>query len=189
MIRFFYESRRPWQAIWALIADCYAFMMRILLTLLGIVAIVIYSVLGAMLMNNWAVVAASGVPLDTTIADMNAADQQYSAIPGMVFAALGILLALAWGVMTLYRRTARPNWATGLLWAGIVALGAPAYFFTSFGNMNSVGDTYPDWNFEAASGLEAPLYMTSGIAFLAAVAILVMTVTRAAVHKKASPVQ
>ena len=54
-------------------------MMRILLTLLGIVAIVIYSVLGAMLMNDWAVVAASGVPLDTTIADMDSADQPYSA--------------------------------------------------------------------------------------------------------------
>ncbi|MFJ6418360.1 hypothetical protein [Paeniglutamicibacter sp. NPDC091659] len=164
-------------------------MMRILLTLLGIVAIVSYSVLGAILMNDWAVVAASGVPLDTTIADMDSADQPYSAIPGFVFAALGILLALAWGVTTMLRRTALPNWATGSLWVGILTLGAPAYFFTSFGNMNSVGDTYADWNSEAASVLEAPLYMVSGIAFLVAVAILVTTVTKATVRKKSSPVQ
>ncbi len=164
-------------------------MMRILLTILGIVAIASYSVLGAMLMNDWAVVAASGVPLDTTIADMDSADQPYSAVPGFVFAALGILLALAWGVMTMLRRTALPKWATGSLWAGILTLGAPAYFFTSFGNMNSVGDTYVDWNSEAASALEAPLYMVSGIAFLVAVAILVMAVTKSTVRKNSSPVQ
>ncbi|MFF5790667.1 hypothetical protein ACFY5D_01325 [Paeniglutamicibacter sp. NPDC012692] len=162
--------------------------MRIVLTLLGIVAIVIYSVFGMMLMNDWAVVAASGVPLDTTIADMDAASQQYSAIPGFVFAAPGILLALAWGVTTLYRRTALPNWATVSIWAGIIALGAPAYVFTAFGNLNSVGDTYYDWNAEAAFALEAPLYMVSGIAFLVAVSALMAALIRMTMRKKSSPV-
>lgn len=158
-------------------------MMRILLTLLGIVAIVSYSILGAILMNDWAVVAASGVPLGTTIADMDAADQPYSAVPGMVFAGLGILLAFVWGVTTMLRRTALPNWATVSLWAGILTLGAPAYFFTSFANLNSVGDTYVDWNSEAAFALEAPLYMASGIAFLIAMATLAVVAAKAAAAK------
>lgn len=158
-------------------------MMRILLTLLGIVAIVIYSVLGAILMNDWAVVAASGVPLGATVAAMDAADQAYSAIPGMVFAVLGILLALAWGVTTMLRRTALPKWATVSLWAGILTLGAPAYFFTSFANLNSVGDTYVDWNSEAASALEAPLYMASGIAFLIAMATLTVAMATTTARK------
>ena len=112
-------------------------MMRVLLTLLGIVAIIVYSFLGATLMNDWAVVAASNMPLETTFADMNAAGQTYTTIPGFVFAAMGTLLALAWGVTTFFRRTALPNRATVSLWAGIVTLGAPAYFFTSFANLNS----------------------------------------------------
>jgi hypothetical protein len=162
--------------------------MRVLLTLLGIVAIIVYSLLGATLMNDWALVAASKMPLETTIADMDAAGQTYTTIPGFVFASMGTLLALAWGLTTLFRRTALPHWATVSLWAGIVTLGAPAYFFTSFANLNSVGDTYFDWNAEAAFALEAPLYMTSGIAFLVIVTMMVTAATKATARKKTSPV-
>lgn len=157
--------------------------MRILLTFLGISAIVAYSVLGALLMNDWAVVAASGMPLDTTIADMKVADQQYSTIPVLVFAALGILMALVWGAITMWRRSVLPDWATMSLWAGILALGAPAYFFTSFANLNSVGDTYVDWNSGAAFALEAPLYATSGFAFLIAVGALTVPMAKAVARK------
>lgn len=157
--------------------------MRVLLTLLGIVAIIVYSLLGATLMNDWAVVAASEMPLETTIADMDAAGQGYSTIPGFTFAAMGILLALTWGGTTLLRRTSLPIWATVSLWAGIIALGAPAYFFTSFANLNSVGDTYVDWNAEEAFALEAPLYLASVIAFLIAVAMLTVPMIRAAARK------
>lgn len=157
--------------------------MRILLTLLGIVAIVAYSVLGALLMNDWAVVAASGMPLDTTIADMKVADQQYSSVPGLVFAALGILIALVWGATTVWRRAILPNSAALSLWAGIIALGAPAYFFTSFTNLNSVGDTYVDWNSGAAFTLEAPLYATSGFAFLIAMGALAVPLAKAGLRK------
>ena len=69
------------------------------------------------------------------------------------------------------------------LWAGIVALGAPAYFFTSFANLNSVGDTYFDWNAEAAFALEAPLYLASGIAFLIAMAMLTVPMIKASARK------
>ena len=162
-------------------------MMRILLTLLGIVAIIVYALFGAALMNDWAVVAASGMPLETTIADMHAAGQSYSTIPGFVFAALGLLLGLLWGVTTLFRRTALPNWAAVSLWAGIIALGAPAYFFLSFGNLNSVGDTYFDWNSEAAFALEVPLYIASGLAFLVVVAMMVTAVINATARKEPAP--
>ncbi|HJX78725.1 hypothetical protein [Glutamicibacter sp.] len=157
--------------------------MRILLTLLGIVVIVAYSVLGAFLMNDWAVVAASGIPLDTTIADMKVADQQYNIIPGLFFAALGILFALVWGAATVWPRTIMPNFAAWSLWAGILALGAPAYFFFSFANLNSVGDTYVDWNSGAAFILEAPLYAISGIAFVIGMGALAVALTKASAGK------
>lgn len=158
-------------------------MMRVLLTLLGIVAIIVYSLLGATLMNDWALVAASERPLETTIADMDAARQNYSTIPGFAFAAMGILLALTWGGTTLLSRNSLPIWAAVSLWAGIVALGAPAYFFTSFANLNSVGDTYFDWNAEAAFALEAPLYLASGIAFLIALAMLAVPTIKVVARK------
>lgn len=161
--------------------------MRTIFTILGMVAIIAYAVLGAMLMNDWAVVAASGVPLETAIADMAAANQPYSAIPGAVFASLGIVLALAWGVATISRRATVPIWATASMWAGILALGAPAFFFTAFGNMNSVGDTYYNWNAEAAFALEAPLYMASGVAFLGATATMLAALAMPVLRKKPSP--
>ena len=162
--------------------------MRIPLTLIGIVAIIVYSFIGATLMNDWAVIAASEMPLETTIADMDAAGQTYTTVPGLVFAVMGILLSLAWGVTTLFRRSVIPNWAAVSLWAGIVTMGAPAYFFTSFANLNSVGDTYLDWNAEAAFALEAPLYMVSGLAFLVVVAMMVTAVNKATARKKTSQV-
>ncbi|MFI8411432.1 hypothetical protein ACIGB6_02915 [Paeniglutamicibacter gangotriensis] len=161
-------------------------MMRKLLTLLGSGAILIYSLLGATLMNDWAVVAASGMPLETTIADMDAAGQTYTTIPGLVFAAMGILLALVWGVTTLFCRNVLPNRVAVSLWAGIVTLGAPAFFFTAFANLNSVGDTYSDWNAEAAFALESPLYMASGVAFLVVVTMMVTAVYGATARKKPS---
>lgn len=163
-------------------------MMRILLTLLGIAAIIVYALLGATLTNDWAVVAASEMPLETTIADMHAAGQNYSTIQGFVYAALGLLLGLLWGVTTLFRRTVLPNWAAVSLWAGIITLGAPAYLFLSFANLNSVGDTYFDWNSEAAFALEARLYMASGLAFLVVVATMMTVVIKATARKKPSPV-
>jgi Na+-transporting methylmalonyl-CoA/oxaloacetate decarboxylase gamma subunit len=162
-------------------------MMRTILTLLGTFAVIVYSLLGATLMNDWAVVAASTRPLEMTIAAMDAAGQNYTTIPGIVFAGLGILLALAWGVMTIVRRTVLSNWAAVSLWAGIVALGAPAYFYLSFDNLNSVGDTYLDWNSKAEVAAEAPLYMASGVAFIVLFAMVVFAMSKATAREKPSP--
>ncbi|ALO68682.1 hypothetical protein AS189_18540 [Arthrobacter alpinus] len=125
--------------------------------------------------------------LRTAIAAMDAAGQNYTPRPGIVFAALGILLALAWGVTTIVRRTVLSHWAAVSLWAGIITLGAPAYFFMSFANVNSVGDTYSDGNSEEAFAVEAPLYMVSVAAFLVVVAMVVFAMSKSTAWKKPSP--
>ena len=131
---------------------------------LGLIIIVAYSLTGAMLMNVWAVEAASGEPLDQTISAMEAAGQPYTPIFGFVYAGFGASLGIAWAYLSLRFGRQAPGWALGALWAGIVMMGAPAYFAGSFGNLMSVGDTYFDWNSDAAWARESLLYLVSGIA-------------------------
>lgn len=138
--------------------------MRILLIALGVISIATYAVVGAFMMNDWAVVAASEAPLETVVADMKTADESYSPVPGYIFAAIGAGLAILWAVIVGTAGARLPSWAAVTLWALILAGGAPAYFFSSFPNLNSVGDVYPDWNSEAAWALEKPLYLASLIA-------------------------
>lgn len=152
--------------------------MRIAGALLGVSLIVLYSVFGALLMNDWAVTAASGLPLDATIRTMDSAGQFCGAAAGVLFATLGGTLALGWGFVALLPRFRVSGWAALALWSGIIACGAPAFFFASFGNMNSVGDTFFEWNAEAAFALETPLYFASGLAALLAVAASVIAVVR-----------
>ncbi len=154
--------------------------MRLWMTVLGVLGILAYAVVGALLMTRWAVVAASGMPLAETIAAMQAANQPYSVVPGVVFAVVGALLAIAWAFVTVRGRDAMSGWVALTLWGGTVALGAPAFFFASFGNMNSVGDTFYDWDAAAAFALEAPLYASSAIAALLAVAALLIAAIRRA---------
>lgn len=158
--------------------------MRAAITLVGLAVVSAYAILGALLMNRWAIVAASGVPLDATIAAMDAAGQPFTPAPGFIFAALGLLLALAAAALTLHPRSNMPHWASIAVWAGILALGAPAYFFSAFANLNSVGDTFYDWNAAAAWALEAPLYLSSGIAFLIAGAALVTAAVSAVMSQR-----
>ncbi len=111
---------------------------------------------------------------------MNTAGQPYRTVPGYLFAAFGVLLALTWAALVLHPRIVLPDWGALTIWATILAFGAPAYFFGSFANMNNVGDTYYDWNREAVFALESPLYLISGAALILAVAVLVTTAVRAA---------
>src|SRR5690606_3737634 len=143
-------------------------LMRVALTLLGVAGIVSYAAYGALLINDWAVIAASGLPLAETISAMDAARPPYSAVAGFVFAGLGIVFAAGWAVMALIPRR-RTRGESLVAWAGIIALGAPAYFSASFGNLNSVGDTFPEWDAAAAFSLAAPLYAASAVAFVVAV--------------------
>lgn len=157
--------------------------MRLIITILGALAIVTYAVLGALLMNDWAVAAASEMPLDAAIDEMNAANQPYSVAPGIVFATVGTLLAVAWGVLVMIRKLRISAWAALSIWAAIITLGAPAYFAASFGNLNSVGDTFYEWNSGAAFALEVPLYLTSGVAALLTVVAVIMAVVQAQATK------
>ena len=152
--------------------------MRLTWGVLGAAALAAYAVLGAFLMNDWAVVAASGLPLDATVATMEAAGQPYSSVAGVLFAVMGILLAAAWAWATVSPRMGLPAWGSLVAWSGIVACGAPAYFFGSFGNLNSVGDTFADWNMAAAWAVEAPLYIASAVAFVLGVGTLVTAAVR-----------
>lgn len=140
--------------------------------LLGAGVIVAYAIVGALLMNDWAVVAASGLPLDATIRAMAEAGESYSSVPGLVFAGAGLLLAVLWGVVTARTAVGAP-WAATTLGAAILVGGAPAYFYASFYNLNSVGDTFVDWNADAAWAIEAPLYWTSAAALIVGAAALV----------------
>lgn len=89
--------------------------MRLLLALLGLLAIFAYAICGALLMNDWAVSAAAGVPLDEAIATMRAAGQPYSAGTGVLFAVLGIVAGLLWGAAAMPRRRAIPGLAAAVL--------------------------------------------------------------------------
>src|SRR5690606_3129711 len=123
----------------------------------------------ALLINDWAVAAASELPLAEAVSAMEAAGEAYSPAGGFSLAAIGIVFAIGWAVMTLIHRV-RARGESVVTWAGIVALGAPAYFSASFGNLNSVGDTFYSWNSAAAMKLASPLYIASAIALVVAVA-------------------
>lgn len=135
--------------------------MRTLLTALGAVAVIVYAVLGALLMTRWELTAASGLPFADTVAAMDAAGQPYSAVSGVAFAVVGIVLALIWATWTLAPAIRPRRWPAVAVWGMLLAFGAPAYFFASFMNMNSIGDTFYDWNADAAFRTVAPLYLVS----------------------------
>lgn len=157
--------------------------MRPILTVLGTCGIAAYALFGAALMNDWAIVAASGLPLDATVTEMALAKQSYSAIPGIVFAVAGILLALGWAAVTLARRVQIPWWGSLAIWAAIITFGAFAYYFSSLGNMMSVGDAFYEWDSEAAWSLQAPVYLVGGIAFLVSVGALITGIVQGVTAK------
>lgn len=152
--------------------------MQGVLIALGTAFMVAYAVIGGLMMTRWELEAASGVSFEETMARMRSADEAASAVPGFVFAALGVLLALAWALMASVRRAQFSGWFLLVAWGGLVALGAPAYFVASFGNMMSVGDTFYDWNSEAAFALVSPLYVASGLGAIVAVVAFMMGLPR-----------
>ncbi|NLC99065.1 MAG: hypothetical protein GX678_08310 [Actinomycetales bacterium] len=160
--------------------------MRNLFIAAGVLSIVAYAVVGAFMMNLWAVEAASEVPLATAIADMKAAGQFYTPVGGYVFATVGITLALMWAFMVIKAGAILPAWAAVMLWAGILTLGAVSYFFNSFGNLNSVGDTYADWNADAAWALERPLYLISLAALGVTIAAPLVAFSTSLVRKRSA---
>lgn len=150
----------------------------------GVILIVAYSVYGMLVINDFAVVAASGLPLEATISQMEAAGQPYSNKSGYLFAGFGILLALVWALMAVLGKFKFSPFASIVVWAGILFFGAPAFFFSAFGNLNSVGDTFYDWNPDAVFAYEWPLYLASALAVLV---ILVSVCATLVVNKRQLP--
>ncbi len=150
--------------------------MRLLLVLFGTLTIIAYAGFGAILMNNWAVTAASGFPLEPTMTDMAAAGEPYSAIPGYFYFTIGVLLAITWASLALKRSAPLAGSAALAIWAGVLTPAAPAYFMFSTRNLMSVGDTYWEWNGEAAFALSQPLNIISVIAAVVTVVALVIYV-------------
>lgn len=153
--------------------------MRILMTALGAAAILAYAVIGALMMTRWEIAAGAGMPLDEAVAEIQAAGQPYGVAAGVIFAVLGAALAAGWVWLVSSRGSGLPGWAGSALWGGIVACGAPAYFFLSFGNMMSVGDTFSDWYPDAAFAVVRPLYFTSATAAVLVVVACVVGFARA----------
>ncbi|WP_449282281.1 hypothetical protein [Leucobacter sp.] len=157
---------------------------RALLVSLGVAGLIVYAILGALLMSDWAVTAASGVPLEQAVAAMDAAGQPYGVWAGIGFATIGILLALGWAALALLSREKQPGWVLLLLFGCILAAGAPAYFFASFGNLNSVGDTFVDWDADAAFALELPLYLVSALGAGAVLVAVVLGLLAGPLHAR-----
>ena len=149
-----------------------------MLTVVGAAVIVAYGVLGALLMTRWELAAGSGLPPEETIARIEAAGESFSEAPGVFFAVVGVLAALAWAAATLARATRGSGLGSLAAWGVIVALGAPSYFFWSFPNMMSVGDTFDPWHPDAAFALVSPLYVVSSIGALIGMAAVVAGVIR-----------
>jgi len=158
--------------------------MRYVLVLSGAAIIIAYSLYGMFVINDFAVAAASGVHIETAIAELRAAGQTYSKLDGIGFAAIGILLAVAWSLLAIMGRKNYRGHTLLLFWAGILFLGAPAYFFAAFGNLNSVGDTFYGWYPEAAFEYEWPMYLASALALLPAAGAVIA----ALLHKRGSQI-
>ncbi|MBK0417985.1 hypothetical protein JD276_02910 [Leucobacter sp. CSA1] len=152
--------------------------MRFLGASLGLALVCVYAVLGAFTINDWAVVAASGVPLERARAAMTAEGQPYSAAPGVAFAVAGVLLGAAWAAVTGAVR-AIPGWGCSAGWCALLMLGSPAFFAAGFSNMMSVGDTFVDWRPDSARAIERLFHLSSAIAGILLLGILAATAGRA----------
>lgn len=143
-----------------------------ILTASGVLVVSGYAVLGALAMGLWEPVAGSGLPIAETREAMTLAGESLSDVPGIIFAVAGIALAATWAFVSL-REPRRRLSTSASGYSILLVLGAPAYFYLSFGNMNSVGDAFPDWHPEAALAVALPFYLVGVVALVASVALLV----------------
>lgn len=145
--------------------------MRIAIAVAGSLLVLAFGSFGLMVMNDWGLVAASHEPLDRTLDAMQRAGQDRALVPGGIFIALTVAAA-AGPAFAALKSSELPSWALAAISLALLVLGSPAYFMLSFANLNSIGDTYADWDSEAVHRLEAPLYLTSLIAMIVLVLLL-----------------
>lgn len=112
------------------------------IALVGTTLVVLYAAFAALqilVLNPLA--AVPGRSLAEIQADMAAAGEPTGAVPAFIVLGIGVALALAFLVVVFWRGEARPG-AALLGYALLLACGAPAYFFASFGAGMSLADTY-----------------------------------------------
>lgn len=143
--------------------------MRKLLVWCGVAAILCYAAIGAWMMLDWEVVAASGLPLPEAIEQIEAGGETYEIWPAIVFAIAGVALGFGWALVVLRNRPQVSARAALGGWGAIMGLGALAYFYSSFSNLMAVGDTIEDWHSEAAFAVASRLYLASAVAVAIAV--------------------
>lgn len=149
----------------------------------GAAAVVAYGFWGMIIANNLGLVTGSGLPLDETIAAMAAAEQPASMIPGYLFLVESLAVAAAWCILSHRRHDIEPL-TVAMGWCALLTLGAPAFFYAGFWNLNSLGDTFADWHSDALLALERPLYLVSAAALIGLIAL---SVRRAISRRIAAP--
>jgi hypothetical protein len=153
--------------------------MKVFTVVAGACAVVAYAVWGMLVINNLGLVAGSGLPLEETLSAMVEAREPASMVQGYVLVVVGIAAATYWAIDSI--RDARRGALVVLTgWCAALVLGAPFLFFSGFWNLNSLGDTFFDWDMEAVAALERPLYLTSGLALVVLVALGVWQLVRRA---------
>lgn len=143
----------------------------ITVSVIGVVAVVLYAVLGAvqiLVLNPLA--AVPGKSLAEIRAGMSEAGEAFDT--GMVFAIFGLGILIALGVAVLAIKDAAPARLTVLLYCAVLVMGAPAYFIASFGPGMSLADTYPISGADY-SPWAMPLFVTSLLALGVAIILAV----------------
>ena len=143
--------------------------MKVFTVVAGAVVVVAYAVWAMAVINNLGLVAGSGLPLEATLTAMDEAGETASMIQGYALVAIAAAASGYWAVDSLRRRRGAVTVLVG--WCVALVLGAPLLFFSGFWNLNSLGDTFYDWNMEAVAALERPLYLTSGLALVVLAAL------------------
>ncbi|WP_336632893.1 MULTISPECIES: hypothetical protein [unclassified Microbacterium] len=119
--------------------------------------------------------AVPGMPIEAIHAEMTSA-QQWNG-PLNVYLTLGVGVLLAVGVFLVVVSTGMPPTATVVAYLALLVLGAPGYFFASFGVRMGVADTFATTGADH-SPWAVPLHLVSLAALVALLAVGVSSLVR-----------
>lgn len=140
---------------------------------LGTVLVVAYSLLAALqilVLNPLASVP--GKNLGQIYAGVAAAGETMGAPAVITDLLVGPAIAITLLVLRARRRPVQPARSAAIPYLALLVLGAPAYFWASFGPGMSLADTFMIDGYDHSPWAQ-PLYVTSGLALVALVSVLV----------------
>ncbi|WP_417509089.1 hypothetical protein [Microbacterium sp.] len=148
----------------------------IVVSIVGILAVVAYAVWGAVqVMILTPMVAVPGLTIREIRAAMSAAGESPSDVAIWIFVGLGVALAVMVALIAI-RSGIQPE-LTALLFLGVLTFGAPALFIASFGWGMALADT-----FGVSGGITAPgmavVYLVSALAGAGSIVLGVIFVMR-----------